>query len=91
MTRDQVKALAVLSTYKHACMGIRLAGGHGGVKIDPKNYKPIELQRITKKYAAELYKKGFIDGETDIIEPDINVGEREMAWIAAIFPKNYGW
>ncbi|XP_044262352.1 glutamate dehydrogenase, mitochondrial-like [Tribolium madens] len=89
LTRDHVKALATLATYKHACMGVRLAGGHGGVKINPLNYKPIELQRITKKYAAELYKKGFCDGETDIIEPDTNVGEREMAWIAAIFPQDY--
>ncbi|KYB25039.1 glutamate dehydrogenase, mitochondrial [Tribolium castaneum] len=89
LTRDHVKALAVLTTYKHACMGVRLAGGHGGVKINPGRYKPIELQRITKKYAAELYRKGFCDGQTDIIEPDINVGGREMAWIAAIFPKDY--
>ena len=59
VTRDQMKALAALSTYKHACMGIRLAGGHGGIKIDPTEYTELELQRIVKKYAGELYLKGF--------------------------------
>ena len=59
VTRDQMKALAALSTYKHACMGIRLAGGHGGIKINPTEYTELELQRIVKKYAGELYLKGF--------------------------------
>jgi glutamate dehydrogenase (NAD(P)+) len=59
VTRDQMKGLAMVSTYKHSCMGIRLAGAHGGIKIDPKQYSELELQRIVKKYAAELYTKGF--------------------------------
>ncbi|KAH0807279.1 hypothetical protein GEV33_015506 [Tenebrio molitor] len=89
VTRDQMKGLAMVSTYKHSCMGIRLAGAHGGIKIDPKQYTELELQRIVKKYAAELYTKGFCDGLTDVIEPDVNVGAREMAWIASIFPAKY--
>ncbi|RZC38674.1 glutamate dehydrogenase, mitochondrial-like, partial [Asbolus verrucosus] len=90
ITRDHMKALSCIATYKHSCMGIRLAGAQGGIKIDPKKYSAVELQRIVKKYAAELYSKGFCDGLTDVIEPDINTGHQEMAWIASIFPDNYG-
>lgn len=59
ITRDHMKGLSAISTYKHACMGIKLAGGHGGLKINPKNYSNLELQRIIKKFSAELYAKGY--------------------------------
>ncbi|XP_018577510.1 glutamate dehydrogenase, mitochondrial-like [Anoplophora glabripennis] len=59
ITRDHMKGLAVLSTYRNACMGINMAGAHGGIKICPKNYSPDELQRIVELYCTELIKKGY--------------------------------
>ncbi|KAJ8933397.1 hypothetical protein NQ314_014037 [Rhamnusium bicolor] len=96
ITRDHMKALSVLSTYRNACMGINMAGAHGGIKICPKNYSENELQNIVELYTAELIKKGYctynltIGGERDVIQPDINTSEREMSWISTSFAKYTG-
>lgn len=56
VNEDQVKALATLSTYKYACLGIDMAGSHGGIVIDPAVYTEEERKSILMKYALELVK-----------------------------------
>ncbi|HKY44106.1 MAG TPA: Glu/Leu/Phe/Val dehydrogenase [Pyrinomonadaceae bacterium] len=76
---DEVRALAAWMTWKCAVVNVPFGGAKGGIICDPQMMSMGELERMTRRYAAELLD--FIGPEKDVPAPDMNTNEQTMAWI----------
>ncbi len=79
VTLEEVRALAAWMTWKCAVVNIPFGGAKGGVICDPHKLSVGELERITRRYTAELIE--FIGPEKDVPAPDMNTNEQIMAWM----------
>src|SRR5689334_19000164 len=79
VTLDEVRALASWMTWKCAVVNIPFGGAKGGVICDPHRMSMGELERMTRRYTAELVE--FIGPEKDVPAPDVNTNEQIMAWM----------
>ena len=79
VTLDEVRALASWMTWKCAVVNIPFGGAKGGVICDPHLLSDGELERVTRRYTAELIE--FLGPEKDVPAPDVNTNDRVMAWI----------
>jgi glutamate dehydrogenase (NAD(P)+) len=82
-------ALAMWMTWKCALLGLPYGGAKGGVRCEPHDLSVGELERITRRYAAELIP--IIGPERDIPAPDMGTGEREMAWFMDTYSAQVGY
>src|SRR2546425_6780951 len=88
VTLDEVKALAMWMTWKCAIAGIPYGGAKGGVVVDPKVLSRGELERLTRRFAAEILP--LIGPDRDIPAPDLGTDDQIMAWIMDTFSMNVG-
>jgi glutamate dehydrogenase (NAD(P)+) len=86
---DEVRALAMWMTWKCALIGIPYGGAKGGVTIDPRLYSQLELERVTRRYASELFP--IVGPEKDIPAPDVGTDEQTMAWFMDTFSAHKGY
>ncbi len=88
VTLDEVRALASWMTWKCAVVNIPFGGAKGGVICDPKKMSQGELERLTRRYTAEIID--FIGPEKDVPAPDMGTNEQTMAWIMDTYSMHKG-
>ncbi|WP_424520345.1 Glu/Leu/Phe/Val family dehydrogenase, partial [Rubrivirga sp.] len=76
---DEVKALAAWMTWKCAVVGVPFGGAKGGVTCNPREMSNGELERLTRRYTANLLD--VFGPDKDIPAPDMNTNEQIMAWL----------
>ena len=88
VTLDEVKALSAWMTWKCAVVNVPFGGGKGGIICDPNQMSLGELERMTRRYTAELFD--FIGPDKDVPAPDMNTNEQTMAWIMDTYSMHVG-
>ncbi|MCR6491801.1 Glu/Leu/Phe/Val dehydrogenase [Cellulomonas sp. P24] len=86
---DEVRALAMLMTWKCAVVELPYGGAKGGIAIDPREFSSRELERVTRRYTSEIMP--MIGPERDILAPDIGTNEQTMAWVMDTYSVNRGF
>mgnify|MGYP003529920402 FL=1 len=85
----EVAALAMWMTWKCAVADLPYGGAKGGVKVDPKKLSRGELQRLTRRYAAEIFP--LIGPDKDVPAPDVGTDQQVMAWIMDTYSQQVGY
>ncbi|MHA1191138.1 MAG: Glu/Leu/Phe/Val family dehydrogenase [Promethearchaeota archaeon] len=85
---DEVRALATWMTWKTSLLNLPLGGAKGGVCVDPKKLSERELERLTRRYTAEIIN--FIGPDIDIPAPDVGTNKKIMAWIMDVYSMQKG-
>jgi len=89
VTLDEIKALAMLMTWKCALMNLPFGGAKGGVVCDPKSMSLGEIERMTRRFTSEIVNE--IGPEKDIPAPDVGTTSAVMAWIFDTYSMNKGY
>ncbi len=86
VTVDEVKALASWMTWKCAIVNVPFGGAKGGVRCNPRELSKGELERLTRRYTANMLE--VFGPDRDIPAPDMNTNEQVMAWIMDTYSMN---
>ncbi len=89
VTLDEVIALSAWMTMKTAVIGLPLGGGKGGIRCNPKEMSPGELERLTRGYTRAMAR--FIGPQTDVPAPDVYTDAQTMAWIMDEYSQIVGY
>src|SRR5574339_42083 len=85
----EVAALAMWMTWKCALADLPYGGAKGGVSVSPKALSRSELQRLTRRYAAEIFP--LIGPDKDVPAPDVGTDAQVMAWIMDTYSQQVGF
>ncbi|SMD34236.1 glutamate dehydrogenase (NAD(P)+) [Reichenbachiella faecimaris] len=85
---DEVKALAAWMTWKCAVVDIPYGGAKGGIKCNPREMSPGEIERLTRAYTQNMHE--IFGPDRDIPAPDMGTGPREMAWMMDEYSRAQG-
>jgi len=85
---DEVRALAMLMTWKCSLMHLPYGGAKGGVACDPGQLSKGELERLTRRYATEI--SVIIGPDSDIPAPDVGTNDQIMAWMMDTYSMHRG-
>ncbi len=88
VTVDEVKALAFWMTFKCAVVNIPMGGGKGGVVVDPAKLSRSELERLARRYMAEMID--LFGPDRDVPAPDVNTGPMIMGWMMDTYSMHHG-
>ena len=86
---DEIRALAMLMTWKCAIVKIPYGGAKGGVTCDPKTLSRRELERLTRRYTTEI--GDMLGPDSDIPAPDVNTDAQVMAWMMDTYSMHRGY
>lgn len=89
VTLDDVRALAMWMTWKCSLMDLPFGGAKGGVVVDPKQLNEKELERLTRRFAAEI--SIMMGPASDIPGPDMGTSPQVMAWIMDTYSMHAGY
>jgi len=88
VTLGECTALAMWMTWKCALLRLPYGGAKGGVRCNPRDLSRGELERITRRYTAELAP--VIGPQEDIPAPDMATDEQTMAWLMDTYSMQMG-
>ncbi|ETO29704.1 NAD-dependent glutamate dehydrogenase [Reticulomyxa filosa] len=96
---QETMALAMLMTWKCACLDKQILekikqrklGAKGGIRLNPKQLSPREMEKVIRAYATELICFQVIGPGIDVPAPDIGTGSREMAWVRDQYQMMHRW
>ena len=89
VTEGEVVAMSMWMTWKNSLAGIPYGGGKGGVKVNPLELSPRELEELSRKYFAAISR--LIGEDIDIPGPDVNTNPQTMAWYMDEYSKIVGY
>jgi glutamate dehydrogenase (NAD(P)+) len=78
VTLDEVKALAFWMTYKCAVVNVPFGGGKGGIVCDPSKLSAAELERLARRYFADMID--LFGPDRDVPAPDVGTNPQIMSW-----------
>jgi len=84
----QTCGMAAWMTLKSAVYNLPFGGSAGGVAVDPSKLGSRELERLSRRYVAEIIE--LIGPDEDILAPDLGTNARIMAWFQDTFTMTKG-
>ncbi|MCY4418110.1 MAG: glutamate dehydrogenase [Chloroflexi bacterium] len=85
---DEVRSLASLMTWKNALLNLPFGGAKGGVQCDPTRLSEGELNRLTRRYTANI--EHLLSPHRDIPAPDLGTNAQVMAWMMDAYGQIHG-
>ncbi|MEN4984388.1 Glu/Leu/Phe/Val dehydrogenase [Acinetobacter modestus] len=85
---NEVMALSAWMTIKTAVVNLPFGGAKGGIRVDPRQLSPRELERLTRRYTSEI--SHIIGPQKDIPAPDVGTNPNVMGWIMDTYSSGQG-